>query len=405
MKLFDVTEDTFWLDKILDHFDRLLANAVDHDGDGYFGWPTERYSAAHLKVVEARSAGARLIPTEIKIIDRVEARKVTGHKYEVYFDEDDFLRVTDLDTGAVVYNTRPTGRRPLVPISGVDFRIEDPLQAGDSWVVATTAQAPLEYLIHEGMVWYPIALFIERVLTDPALQVEYGAWASRYLMLMLTNFEPKWRPYWVELSNGGGAYRFTDRAAESYPGRILPHDQYAMHAQTYMVLDAIVGVPEMRDKAVMMARNFQNNLRSTEIGWVWNNWDWGDGPKGNNGVEDSRHAALNISMVIEAYHRGLVFDRQDLVRFSNTLVHTMWNGSLSAPNVGDAVNRAEGNRHFPLLSWVDLREFDPMVWNISLSLFRSWGEPAKLVPAMLYAQEGSLARRPCLTEGPGGCWR
>lgn len=48
MKMYEATGDRFWLDKMVDHTDRMLANAVDHDGDGYKGWADFSYS--HLQL-------------------------------------------------------------------------------------------------------------------------------------------------------------------------------------------------------------------------------------------------------------------------------------------------------------------------------------------------------------------
>lgn len=35
---YDVYGDTHWLDKVVEHFDRIKANSEDKDGDGYYGW-------------------------------------------------------------------------------------------------------------------------------------------------------------------------------------------------------------------------------------------------------------------------------------------------------------------------------------------------------------------------------
>lgn len=46
---YDATGDTAWLDKIVDHADRMIPNAYDHDGDGYKGWPDLRYAHNQVK--------------------------------------------------------------------------------------------------------------------------------------------------------------------------------------------------------------------------------------------------------------------------------------------------------------------------------------------------------------------
>lgn len=43
--MYETTGDSKWLDKIVDHTDRMIGNATDHDGDGALGW--KDHTAAH----------------------------------------------------------------------------------------------------------------------------------------------------------------------------------------------------------------------------------------------------------------------------------------------------------------------------------------------------------------------
>ena len=40
VKMYRVTRYMRWLDKVVDHFDRIVTNMSDHDGDGIPGWHT-----------------------------------------------------------------------------------------------------------------------------------------------------------------------------------------------------------------------------------------------------------------------------------------------------------------------------------------------------------------------------
>ena len=44
--LWEVTQDRYWLTKITEHFQRIMGNASDPDGDGYLSWQTGSYSCA-----------------------------------------------------------------------------------------------------------------------------------------------------------------------------------------------------------------------------------------------------------------------------------------------------------------------------------------------------------------------
>ncbi|NEE02298.1 hypothetical protein [Phytoactinopolyspora halotolerans] len=46
--VYRVSRDTAWLDKLVTHVDRMIADADDADGDGYLGWSTARYSPVEV---------------------------------------------------------------------------------------------------------------------------------------------------------------------------------------------------------------------------------------------------------------------------------------------------------------------------------------------------------------------
>lgn len=58
MTMYETTGDRAWLDKIVDHTDRMLASAVDIDGDGNLGWPDFSYAANHVSNEHLQIEGA-----------------------------------------------------------------------------------------------------------------------------------------------------------------------------------------------------------------------------------------------------------------------------------------------------------------------------------------------------------
>lgn len=60
MNMYEATEDKRWLDKVVDHGDRVLATAEDGDGDGYSGWGSETYSHNQIKNDNFTVVGAPL---------------------------------------------------------------------------------------------------------------------------------------------------------------------------------------------------------------------------------------------------------------------------------------------------------------------------------------------------------
>ena len=380
MYLWRVTADRVWLRKVCEHADNIFVTMSDHDADGYSGWQTDRYSVA-LAEVEAGGAPAGLLDVQGRIADIKAAHAVTGHTYRVEFRGDGRYVVEDLTSGKRESHAVADGN--LVGVPGVRITLDGAPKPGDVVAIRTTPVAPLEYLIHEGMLLYPIALFIEAVMADE--HDELQADALRYLGLIRDNFVPKWDRCWVDAPEGRGAYTATDSPAERTPGRLLPHNQYAMHAQAYAVLDPYLPDLALAGRAEQMARNFRANVRAVGDAYAWNYWDW-DG--GHSGAEDSSHAAINVGLVVEGAQRGVVFDASDASRIARTLLDVMWNGSLTEPNVGDRVDTADGDTYFTLRRWAELAAYDPTVWDVCLAVFRARGEQATVIPTMLHAQKG-----------------
>ncbi len=46
--MYEATGDKRWLDKVVEHTDRMIGNATDHDGDGALGWADHRYAHTQL---------------------------------------------------------------------------------------------------------------------------------------------------------------------------------------------------------------------------------------------------------------------------------------------------------------------------------------------------------------------
>lgn len=427
--LYRVTEDSYWIEKITQHFDQMIygmmqeipktkfrkfsadeiakmvdrtievAKKVDfnrYDDNGhplwnteYPGWYASRYSVAYVKVADAKSKAAKLVPNSERISEIKRAHQVTGHKYLIKFHDDKHYSVTDLDLA------KSDESEELIEISGniseipgASLKLEGLPEANDTFTVETMEPKNLQYTVHDGMVLYPIAQFIEIILRNPELQGKFGSKTESYIRLIREVFFRKWEKYWLDVGNDSGAYRFTESPTERFPDRILPHNQYNAMCRAYLVLqdESVLNDSILQEKATKMIRYFKGNLKPTGNAWTWNYWDWGTGEGEHSGPEDTSHASINVGTAIEAYHRGIEFSNQDMIKFANTLLDQMWNGSLEEPVLGDRVDIDTGDRYFPIRCWVELCEFNSKVWDVCLAMFRHKGEPQNLIPSMLYAQ-------------------
>jgi len=214
----------------------------------------------------------------------------------------------------------------------------------------------------------------------------HRAKAEEYLQLLDRHFRQKWERYWVDLPNGAGAYTFTGNPTERFPGYLLPHNQYLALGRTWLVLQAVPGVPQRevyRDRAAKMARYFKRHLRLNGEAYLWNYWDPRPGENIRRHPEDVSHATIDIGFAVEACQRGIVFTPQDLRRFARTFTEVMWNGSWENPLFGRNVSTNEGGKR-AFWEWAKLSLWDERVWQVAQAAFLKMGQPPNLTPTLLY---------------------
>ncbi|MFQ6096587.1 MAG: hypothetical protein ACE5O2_02590, partial [Armatimonadota bacterium] len=87
MMCYSVSHDTYWLDKVVEHFDRMVANLADPDGDGFLAWNDTAYSVGIVRARGAANAENVTIEPELqRPYVRRGGEKVTGHTYEIRFE-------------------------------------------------------------------------------------------------------------------------------------------------------------------------------------------------------------------------------------------------------------------------------------------------------------------------------
>ncbi len=381
IKAYTILKDTYWLDKIIDHFDRMIAGLSDPDGDGYRGWQTITYSDALGRPTAdpANTGNARIEP------ELVRARKntdVTGHTYTIEFTAPGEFQIADDDTAELLIRRQAyKSGEPITAIPGIKVTISGQPAQGDEFQVRTEQVLPLEWAVHDGTITYPIALFIETVKKDNALQEQYGEKADEYSKLLMDNFLKKWEYVWIEPAAGMGLLKWEPIVANPYLRDIptdeiptttkpIPHNQYLALGRTYLVMADVVDKPEAdhyRDIAEKMARFFKSKLRPTGKAYTFAYWDPVEGI--SDGADDIGHGGLSLSFAIEAANRGVVFDDDDMQRFSHTLLDQIWNGSLDDPKFAKRVN-GEGEGGAGSGHWVALSSHNDEVWRLFWAIFR-----------------------------------
>ncbi len=384
VKLYEATADPAWLDKMVDHFDRMMGTRQDHFADSYATWVTPVYSVALVRTGSMHNRGtARMSPVEDRVWV-IRGGDMAG----------DSIRVVEILPGrryaVQKYGTRKVlagGRfRPGAVLNGFapfKISIEGTARAGDRFWVQVFAGEPLEYVVHQGMFLHPVSRFIEHAFQNAELKVKFGDKARTYLRFIGRQIADKHERDWVDLSPTSGGYRFSPWMTERFPNRIMPHNQYLALGRAYLALQSVSRKRLFADRAQRMAKNFKKHLWKTGRAYTWYYWDWIEaGAHGHSAIEDTSHGRIDIGFTIDACRRGVVFNNADMKRFAHTLLVQMWNGSVDDPVIGGRVDRQEGEST-PCADWIDLCQWNPQVWDVLWAVFRKAGQPVQMIPSIL----------------------
>jgi len=158
----------------------------------------------------------------------------------------------------------------------------------------------------------------------------------------------------------------------------LPFNKQFDMAIAALRLWRITGEEEYRDRAERIFRLMKSRIRLVDDHYVWNYWE----PLGpwDVGKGDLRHwvnvhpyrnyQAREVGDIVEAYHSGIVFDREDIEQIVRTNLDVMWNGDVDNPQWrnSDAVGKweppPEGWKGRAGTLWSALKNFDETVRSL-----------------------------------------
>ncbi len=388
MLCYTVTHDTYWLDKVIDHFDRMIGNLSPPDKDGYRAWSDLDYSVGIVRAEPVGDVGGLTIEPAVQ---RLNVRQgggelVTGHEYRLELTAEGRIRVLDVTDNKELAALAYADPTVISGIPGAKLTVKGPARAGAVFRVVTTAPERIEYQVHDGMVTYPVAQFIEVAYTDSRLPAKYRKKAEQYAALVDKQCFEKWERTWVDLPDGAGLYKFTPNPTQRFPNASLPHNQYLALARTWIVLKDVPGLAHRDrylDRATKMARYFHANLKPNGNGYVWNYWDPLPSENIPRHIEDQSHGTIDIGFAIEAVQRHVVFTEEDLRRFAATYTEVMWNGSLTDPRFGDVVSTNQGNNR-TWSEWIELGGVSDKVCEVALAIYHADGHPPGMAPQLAY---------------------
>ena len=219
-QMWEATEDAYWLAKIGEHFQRIMASASDPDGDGFLSWSTKTYSCAVAHAERLHNVSeAEIEPAYQKNMNGEAAAKCTGHTYVIEFHTGpERFRILDWNTRKVVAaDVAYEDGAAITQIVPFRFKISGRPRQGDRFMVRTVAPEPIEFAVHQGMFVYPTALFIEAVKTRPELRERFGADAEKFLAFINKHVFEKNEQDWLDMGELGGGYRFQPKLDRPLP--------------------------------------------------------------------------------------------------------------------------------------------------------------------------------------------
>ncbi len=240
------------------------------------------------------------------------------------------------------------------------------------WINISYSDKPRCYLVHSGMITYPIAKFVYLVYNDRVLWYEttydgrtYREKADLYLAKIEETVEAhndQWRVYSDE------GYYISPKDYAFQEERELPLNHSAAMGRTLVFLYRATGKDEYLDKIARLAYHIKKSLHLTDNNsYIWNKY----GRKGE--IEDISHAAIVVDFAIQCYLAGIVFTEEDMRCFANTFFNNIY---IDSQTICDYVD-GEGSTNSPdyqsqIGRWLNLTPYNPSIYSIVKSILEDY---------------------------------
>lgn len=188
-----------------------------------------------------------------------------------------------------------------------------------------------------------LARWVELARSRPEYASTQSDTIRAYLDLMEKHLFPKWdtRGHFVEIPDRGGIYRGLDYPIP--PTRTLSHEKLSIMVDGLLKLHRVTGNDAYLRRALQIGAWFKSCLSLKDGHYEWMSWV----PAGKWDVHPSKKDAwtvgwiapdpnggwyaASVSIAINLYQHGLLFDEADLKRFLKTQKTMCWNGDMKKP--------------------------------------------------------------------------
>ena len=258
----------------------------------------------------------------------------------------------------------------------------------------TLKSIPLAYSGYLGIIYNPLLRLAEYAKSKEEL-ADIRPAAKRFIKAAEESYKDASARLWRNGPNQGEGYYLTCERGESFPADNVgqPINFLGMHTSSQLALYRLTGKKEYLERSEMMARLLKNRLQYDQNSnlYVWTYWyepmtttGWKPEDmlssnvmiyKGSPNVEDSSHGVLDIAMVTAANRTCIVFTKEDVLRFSNTLLKNVILPDRSG--IRRAVDGKGGDHaaYFPILhGWLELAAANPEVYTEIRKTYLKRGE-------------------------------
>ncbi|MCD6497472.1 MAG: hypothetical protein J7M25_04105 [Deltaproteobacteria bacterium] len=249
---------------------------------------------------------------------------------------------------------------------------------------------PYCYVVHSGMIAYPIAQFAALVRRD-GLEAErapdgetFGAKASRYVIAcqqVVAFHDDQWNP--------AGYYVFRpDASFLAYPGRDLPLNQSNAMGRLLFLLYDLTSDSQYLTKATALAVRFRQQVDLAADGALeWNYWGGAYSAPG----EDISHAGINVGFAVLAAEHGAGFSTGDTAALTATFMdHVYRDDQTFSDHVGGG--SVNGSSYLPQVGrWLVLTPYRTGVYTAVRDLYESHYPPASVTSGSVLLAWAMLA--------------
>jgi len=225
-------------------------------------------------------------------------------------------------------------------------------------------QEPYCYVVHSGMLTYPMARLCEALQRYSTFANQkaydgklYKQKSADYIARIRETIKAH-ADQWRTKGSSQGYYIFRNVKFMRFAGKAMPLNQQNALGRTLAVLARVTKNANTRSQAAKLCTYFKAYLKKQGNAYVWNYWPTTYRSPG----EDISHAAINASFAVECAKTKAAFSQADLVAIAHTLFDLVYREARHW--AGFVAGGAHHAKYAPQIGrWLQLAEAWPVIYG------------------------------------------